>query len=1330
MEVAVKYDELADAYGRGIQSLPLIDSAPSYPGTNAGNFDEVMGPGWLQYVTNVTSGCVTSAVPWITNVTARHVSVGTNRTTSLRFSVVGGVDGTTLYDVFGASQLVGSQLSDAQIVWLGQVQNCGTYLLSNLTDSAVFLVLGTPQDSSGSGLTDAYKLLVAKMNPNTFDTYGFGIADWWLWEYFGTNAANIDPYALCPSGDGWTILQAYQNGWNPKAFYTPQPPQNVVATVDATLTNVTITWSSGGGPVANYSIEGSSLANPVQVSASTFRFTTSVGYPLFGTEFPQPYYQIRANFEDGTSAVSPAVSVFKPSLFPNANLVRGPGGHCYLTAGPLDPSISALYLAWATNPGPTGWTGVYLPVTNFVNGLLALPDSLVQQIWQETADGCSWIQAISTSGAFSDVRFCYASWPVGFADASALLKQNLKFLLRSPTLTTPFSYTTDVEDLSYAFYPSDVSAPAGPYSREATSTNYEYYGSHTFSSNINCAFLEESRPVAENFLWRNLVFDTNEYNAYGPTNGLDQSFSDPYLRVVDTVYDPIEYEYRDTFGVTGFWGWVMNDLYEPGAVLPYALTNASSSAFFAQPLDAFLGTQVEEAGLRSNAMGQVYLPGAVSNVFGLAIDSVLFGADSLGDEVVWLAGGPAQSPGEGGWQYSVTAVPGLHTVDYYFVSQTAFLQLPGAVRPPMPGSPDFTVTNTSPLLIAAFGQPYTVMAWAKQQITNGCPGKYAYLEQYFSGANMTGTNGSPTTNSAGLLSPYGEFFPTQPGLVGVGTMPDIETGQTATGVVNVIKLQLDVNHDGVMDLSFGGPDNTSQGRPFTFWVNNDCDTMTYVGDPGEDVEVSSTNQYDYNLRYVPSMRDLEDWARLWICGMPALEANQGYSVTLSMTAQSGNPAINLMDTVETNGGTLYLTDSNTAYAQVFNGGHRLKYPTISPTTPLTLPANPFTNAGNKYFLFEGAGIGQGQLTMTMSQNGTNVLAQTSLWLDLNDVKDFYEQAYATNVTSGKPPSSLVSNFGVIQTATSPAPDETKQIVVFIHGINNTGADYDTTTRTIFKRLYWAGYHGRFASFRWPCAYLPPTTANPFKYNLGEFYAFKSATALKNYLSYLRNNRPDLAGYAIDLYAHSQGNVVTSEAILQGAPFDNYILTQGAFPAHCYDTNAPFLQQLLDAETNSVNAVQTPFYPVDGGYHGYCLSIHGNLIDFYNTNDFALATGTTLGLQTNWKEDQRTQKPEAFLGGPSYIYDVPTHVTTGYYTLGNSYTVTDLQEIKALVARSRSAAVGAQGGLHGAISGSIDLFSNYGFGNTRDEHSAQFARPIQTCLPYYRQMLTSFQIVTP
>ncbi len=167
-----------------------------------------------------------------------------------------------------------------------------------------------------------------------------------------------------------------------------------------------------------------------------------------------------------------------------------------------------------------------------------------------------------------------------------------------------------------------------------------------------------------------------------------------------------------------------------------------------------------------------------------------------------------------------------------------------------------------------------------------------------------------------------------------------------------------------------------------------------------------------------------------------------------------------------------------------------------------------------------------------------------------------------------------------------------------------------------------------------------------------------------------------------------------------------------------------------------NASAQPPFPVIPdmiGYHGYFTStIIGNLIDFYNTNDFALASGVTtiagIPIQTNWEEDQRTQKPEAFLGGPSYIYTASNLTSVAYYTFGSHYTVTDPQELKSMVARSRSHAIGAQNGANGVISSSIDLIANFGFDKTRPEHSAQFTRPIQTCLPYYRQVLTSFQIL--
>jgi hypothetical protein len=39
--------------------------------------------------------------------------------------------------------------------------------------------LGTPQDSDGDGLTDAYELLISHTDPNNPDTDGDGIPDGW-----------------------------------------------------------------------------------------------------------------------------------------------------------------------------------------------------------------------------------------------------------------------------------------------------------------------------------------------------------------------------------------------------------------------------------------------------------------------------------------------------------------------------------------------------------------------------------------------------------------------------------------------------------------------------------------------------------------------------------------------------------------------------------------------------------------------------------------------------------------------------------------------------------------------------------------------------------------------------------------------------------------------------------------------------------------------------------------------------------------------------------------------------------------------------------------------
>src|SRR6202012_3586258 len=68
--------------------------------------------------------------------------------------------------------------------------------------------------------------------------------------------------------------------------------------------------------------------------------------------------------------------------------------------------------------------------------------------------------------------------------------------------------------------------------------------------------------------------------------------------------------------------------------------------------------------------------------------------------------------------------------------------------------------------------------------------------------------------------------------------------------------------------------------------------------------------------------------------------------------------------------------------------------TVNPTQSYTFPIFTDGSVGNTHLLFEGAGIGEAQVTLTVSQTISgisNVLAQSSVFIDLHDIKDFYER---------------------------------------------------------------------------------------------------------------------------------------------------------------------------------------------------------------------------------------------------------------------------------------------------------------------------------------------------
>jgi hypothetical protein len=157
-------------------AMENVASAPSNPSSPPGYYDAITGQGSLLWE-GAASSCSygTNAFNiWITNVVATVSGSGSNNM-SLTFTIEGGADGVP-YDVF-ANSVLSFGANGVPWGWMGQGFHCNTYMLTNLPSTTCFLILGTPQDTDGDGLTDAYELLVSKTNPNNPDTDGDGISD-------------------------------------------------------------------------------------------------------------------------------------------------------------------------------------------------------------------------------------------------------------------------------------------------------------------------------------------------------------------------------------------------------------------------------------------------------------------------------------------------------------------------------------------------------------------------------------------------------------------------------------------------------------------------------------------------------------------------------------------------------------------------------------------------------------------------------------------------------------------------------------------------------------------------------------------------------------------------------------------------------------------------------------------------------------------------------------------------------------------------------------------------------------------------------------------------
>jgi len=588
------------------------------------------------------------------------------------------------------------------------------------------------------------------------------------------------------------------------------------------------------------------------------------------------------------------------------------------------------------------------------------------------------------------------------------------------------------------------------------------------------------------------------------------------------------------------------------------------------------------------------------------------------------------------------------------------------------------------------------------------------------------------------------------------------------------ELAVDADRNGTIVLANENPsgkdangnpvDSTSQAKPYRFWINNDEDSGT-SSPYGADVLASDTNtpvsSPDCNSTYITSVRDLEDWTRLWIYtkGLNAAINSGQIKVGLKWKqVVSGTPGIELVTASDADGGLEYLQDGTLAAGEaqvspdpndpgnISGAPVRLLLKDANTLTTMVIPTGNtadfvfpqwvWTNLTDakpeSHFLFEGASEGMGQLEIVfLKRDGVTEIGEGgSLWLDLHDIKEMYQREKAEPETITAPydygtdtptPISMTPQDDSGRFTFSPDPNETKDYFIFVHGWNMSYLGSTNYAETMFKRFWWRGYKGRFVAFRWPTYYsnvdeVAALQASLARYNDSEYIAWESGQALAQYV----NSLP--SAYTRHIAAHSMGNVVVASALQQSQPLSvsNYALLHAAIPANCYDTNTALEQSV------SVIGGPTPDHDPDPAtsslaYRSRVTSTgQAVLTSFYDTTDVALAA---------WVVNNNYEKPQLLYAGFDGLYfyepDALNGQKLGLETALASYRfMTDKYESMAYADKALTLTVGAESRTAGLINAGVNMNARYNFNGV---HSAEFNWPIQQLGPYYYDLLKNLDI---
>ena len=722
-----------------------------------------------------------------TNLALSPVSIS-NNLASL-FVVNGGAD--ILYEIQGTTNL-------AHPNWISEGFVNGSEL-TNLTAANVLV-----------GKTGSLFLRIR----NWQDSTGTGIPDWWWLQYFG-QITNVDAYAD-PMQDGWLNWQMFQLGMVPTNSYAPPAPTGVYAYVDSTGTNVLLSWNPSPGAVTNYLIYQGVFNwstyhydyQQIGQTASNVTSFTAVGAIHTSDDLDDAFKVKTVYLGGGTSPLSdlsyiysspPSPPAFNYNIYITACLVRNATGRWQVMfSGFPTNSTQTIRLTWTD----VNWnsTTQNIMTGSLTNGIYRIPDADVVNFMGDSLSA----QLFDVNGNPGQVAQAgtLANDAPYFVDGRQHLKQNLNFLIRAASLYRPFGVFIDGR-------------------LNQTSTNFEEFSflRHDTDYYNTWVALDNLWPFTENYNLKNYLVDpTRTDNPYGNTNfNFQINFATNMPAPPILSASPFGILQPGFLPVQGFY-----------SIYPIQINNTNGLEW---------GVTLQDTQTVASLQSGLYNVFQLPYQDGIEID---FGSAPTGYPNTWLAPGypiyyqslpaggsvTAQEPGYFVGAYaSQCPAPTLQLTNYYFASlinpDGDPMNLPAVSQQPVPLPIDdtFNVTNQTPsVMVGTVGQPMILGGWAKYSIQGSSPAKFAYLGQYFTtNVFLLNTNGTATTNSAGILSPYGEFFPLQAGVAALVTMPDIDPPyQQGTGVVRVISLDADANHDGTLDFSYFGPDQTSSLPPVPF----------------------------------------------------------------------------------------------------------------------------------------------------------------------------------------------------------------------------------------------------------------------------------------------------------------------------------------------------------------------------------------------------------------------------------------------------------------------------------------------------------------------------------